>query len=89
MTRSSSFVLLLLLSFFIGVSWSENATVPLVCSRLRDSWVREIETAQTRQKTGGNWGEDGRLRFPDFEELSLTYTRHPYYLRAWNRLLSF
>ena len=52
MTRSSSFVLLLLLllSFFIGVSWSENATVPLVCSRLRDSWVCEIETARTRKK---------------------------------------
>ena len=81
-TRTSSFVFLLLLSFFIGVSWSENATVPQACSSLRDSRDRE-------NKTGGNWGEDRRSLFPDFACLSLTYTRHPYYLTASNRLLSF
>ena len=58
LTRSSSFVLLLLLlSFFIGVSWSENANVPLVCSRLRDSRVHEIETARTRKLKRGETGE--------------------------------
>ena len=58
-TRSSSFVFLLLLSFFIGVSWSENATVPQACSSLRDSRVRE-------NKTGRNWGVDRRPPFPRF-----------------------
>ena len=81
-TRTSSFVFLFLLFFFIGVSWSENATVPQACSSLRDSRDRE-------NKTGGNWGEDRRPLFPDFACLSLTYTRHPYYLTASNRLLSF
>ena len=80
-TRTSSFVFLFLLSFFIGVSWSENATVPQACSSLRDSRDRE-------NKTGGNWGEDRRPLFPDFACLSLTYTRHPYHLTASNRLLS-
>ena len=42
-------------------------------------------------KTGGNWTEEDRQRplFPRSRAYTfgcLTLTRHPYYLRAWNRL---
>ena len=42
-------------------------------------------------KTGGNWREEDRQRplFPRSRAYifgCLTLTRHPYYLRAWNRL---
>ena len=42
-------------------------------------------------KTGGNWTEEDRQRplFPRSRAFifgCLTLTRHPYYLRAWNRL---
>ena len=61
----------------------------LACSRLPDSQVREIEKARTRKWYEGKLGTlfpDHALRPRPHIFSCLSLTRHPYYLRARNRL---
>ena len=63
----------------------------LACSRRSVGSAKLRIKREHENKTGGNWREEDRQRplFPRSRAYifgCLTLTRHPYYLRAWNRL---
>ena len=55
------------------------------CSRLRDGRVCESEKARTRNKTRGRPQPTAFPRSRDNIFACVSLTRHPYYMRAWNR----
>ena len=76
----------------------------LACSKLGVVGSARLRKCDHENKTEGSWGEEGRLSlsfsrhcplFPDHAKsrahvfACVSFTRHPYYLRAWNRLLAF
>ena len=61
------------------------AKYSLACSRLRDSWVLELRKREHEKETVAPFSPTNHALI--FAR-ALTLRRHPYYLRAWERLHS-